>query len=51
MEEIRLHQTYFSDRYRSKIIRQRLQVVSAALLPLRRLLLLGTDDGHIRVVS
>lgn len=49
--EIKLAQSYFSDRSKAKLSRTRMQVTSAVLLPLRRLLLLGTEDGIIRVVS
>ncbi len=41
---------YFSDRHGSKITKQRLQISSGALLPLRRLLLLGSSDGTVKVV-
>lgn len=51
IEELRLAQTYFMDRNKSKLSRNKLQVTSAVLLQLRRLLLLGTEDGLIRVVS
>jgi hypothetical protein len=50
-EEIKVTQSYFCDRNQSKLTRQKLQIKSATLLPLRRLLLLGTEDGLIRVVS
>eukprot|EP01035_Chromulina_nebulosa_P022217 gene22217-28768_t len=43
-DEIRMQQNYFLDR-------KGLQVTSAVLLPLRKLLLLGTDDGLVRVIS
>jgi hypothetical protein len=42
---------YFVDRKGVKIARGKLHVTSAALLPLRKLLLLGTEDGLIRVIS
>lgn len=50
-DELRLNQTYFSDRKGSKLTRQKLQVTSSVLLPLRRLMLIGTDEGLVRVVS
>eukprot|EP01035_Chromulina_nebulosa_P018034 gene18034-23676_t len=50
-EDIRLVQTYFNDRNKQKIPKGKLNVTSAVFLPLRRLLLLGTDDGYIKVVS
>jgi len=49
-DEFRLDQSWFSDRSGVKIGKSRLHVASAALLPLRRLLLLGADDGSIKVV-
>ena len=48
---MKLAQTYFSDRNKQKITRFKLNTSSAVLLPLRRLLLLGTEDGYIKVVS
>ncbi len=50
-EELKLSQSYFSDRKGAKLTRSKLQVTSAVLLPLRRLLLLGTEDGLVRVIS
>mmetsp|Transcript_21852 Transcript_21852/g.36906 ORF Transcript_21852/g.36906 Transcript_21852/m.36906 type:complete len:262 (+) Transcript_21852:3-788(+) len=50
-EELRLNQSYFSDRKGVKIPKNKMQVTSSVLLPLRRLLLVGTDDGVIRIVS
>jgi hypothetical protein len=49
-DEYKLEQTWFTDRASAKISKSRLHVASAALLPLRRLLLLGADDGSIKVV-
>jgi len=51
MDEIKLNQHYFFDRKGSKLARGKMQITSAALLPLRRLLLLGTDEGLVRIVS
>jgi hypothetical protein len=34
-----------------RIPRSKLNVTSAVLLPLRKLLLVGTDDGLVRIVS
>lgn len=34
-----------------KITKSKLNVTSSVLLPLRRLLLVGTDDGLVRIVS
>lgn len=50
-DELRLSQTYFADRKGNKLSRSKLTVTSAALLPLRRLLLIGTEDGLVRIVS
>ncbi len=50
-EDIRLAQNYFSDRKGAKLTKSKLQVTSALMLPLRRLLLIGTEDGLVRVVS
>ena len=49
-DEFRLEQTYLTDRSGLKISKNRLHVASAALLPLRRLLMLGADDGTVKVV-
>jgi hypothetical protein len=48
---LRLSQSYFLDRKGVKIPRSKLNVTSAVLLPLRKLLLVGTDDGLVRIVS
>jgi len=50
-DDLKLNQIYFSDRYNNKITKQRLHVASAVVLPLRRLLLVGTDDGTIKIIS
>jgi hypothetical protein len=50
-DELRLSQSYFVDRKGVKLPKNKLQVTSALLLPLRRLLLVGTDDGLVRIVS
>ena len=50
-DELRLSQSYFLDRKGAKIPKNKLQITSAVLLPLRRLLLVGTDDGLVRIVS
>ena len=50
-DELRLSQSYFVDRKGVKIPKNKLQVTSSVLLPLRRLLLVGTDDGLVRIVS
>lgn len=50
-DDLKLNQVYFTDRYGNKITKQRLHVTSSVMLPLRRLLLVGTDDGTIKVVS
>jgi len=49
--DIRLSKSFFNDIYHSKLTKQRMQISSACMLPLRRLLLLGTSDGLVRVVS
>lgn len=46
-----MSQSYFVDRKGTKLPKNKLQVTSAVLLPLRRLLLVGTDDGLVRIVS
>lgn len=50
-EELKLGLNHIIDRKSSKLSRSKMQVTSAVLLPLRRLLLLGTEDGLVRVVS
>ena len=50
-DELRLSQSYFVDRKGVKIPKNKLQVTSSVLLPLRRLLLVGTEDGLVRIVS
>ena len=50
-DELRLSQSYFTDRKGVKIPKNKLQVTSSVLLPLRRLLLIGTDDGLVRIIS
>jgi len=51
IEELRLSQSYFLDRKGTKIPKSKLNVTSAVLLPLRKLLLVGTEDGLVRIVS
>lgn len=51
MDELKLNQHYFSDRKGAKLTRSKMQITSAVLLPLRRLLLLGTEEGLVRVIS
>jgi hypothetical protein len=51
MDELRLSQTYFADRKGTKLTKNKLSVTSSVLLPLRRLLLIGTEDGLVRIVS
>jgi hypothetical protein len=51
LDEVKLTQSYFMDRHKNKISKPKLITTSAALLPLRRLLLLGGEDGAIHVVS
>ena len=51
LDELKLSQTYFADRKGQKLPKNKLQVSAATLLPLRRLLLIGTEDGLVRVVS
>lgn len=50
-DEVKLDLAYFADRKNNKLTKQKLQVSSATLLPLRRLLLVGTEDGQVRVVT
>jgi hypothetical protein len=50
-DEIKLNLHYMYDRKGSKLSKSKMQVTSAVMLPLRRLLLLGTEDGMIRVIS
>jgi hypothetical protein len=47
----KLKKSGFLDKAGASIPRQKLQITSAALLPLRQLLLVGSEDGLIRVVS
>ena len=49
-EDLKLTPSYFNDRNNNKMTKQKLQIVSAALLPMRRIMLLGTADGLVRVV-
>jgi hypothetical protein len=51
VEELRLNQSYFSDRRGVKLPKNKLQVTCSVLLPLRRLMLVGTEDGLVRIVS
>ncbi len=47
---MRLTRSYFNDRTENKFTKNRLQITSACLLPMRRLMILGTQDGVIRVI-
>lgn len=49
-DEVRLTRSYFTDRTQTKIGKNRLQIASAVLLPLRRILLVGAQDGSIHVM-
>lgn len=49
-EDIKLNSSYITDRMHNKVSKTKLHTTSMALLPLRKLLLLGTTDGSIRVV-
>ncbi len=49
-EDIKLNFSYITDRMHNKVSKTKLHTTSMALLPLRKLLLLGTADGSIRVV-
>jgi len=49
-EEIKLNFSYITDRTHNKVSKTKLHTTSMALLPLRKLLLLGTVDGSIRVI-
>jgi hypothetical protein len=51
LDELKLSQSYFTDRKGAKLTKSKLQITSTVLLPLRRLLLIGTDDGCVRVVA
>lgn len=48
---MKLSPFYLYDRNRVKITKHKLNITSAVLLPLRRLMLIGTDDGYIKVVT
>ena len=50
-EEIRLKKSYFTEKSGAVIPKQKLQIHSAVLLPLRQLMLLGAEDGLIRVIA
>lgn len=39
------------DRKGSKLTKSKLQITSSVLLPLRRLLLIASEDGFVRVIS
>ena len=49
-DELRLTRSFFNDRTNEKLTKQRILISSATLLPLRRIMLLGTSDGLIRVI-
>lgn len=49
-DELKLTPSYFNDRNNLKLTKNKLQIISATLLPLRRIMLLGTADGLVRVV-
>lgn len=48
--DVRLTRSYFHDYNDNKLTKSRTQISSACLLPLRRIMLVGTSDGLIRVV-
>mgnify|MGYP006876355704 CR=1 FL=1 len=50
-QEIKLERAYFVDRTGAKLSKNDLAVHSVALLPLRKLMLLGTEDGLVRVLT
>lgn len=50
-QEVKMERAYFSDRNGHKMRRNNMAAVSIALLPLRKLMLIGCDDGLVRVVT
>jgi hypothetical protein len=50
ISEIKLNSAYFYDQFQNRLVRQKLQIASALLLPLRRILLLGTEEGSLKCV-
>ena len=48
--ELKLDTGYFTDRQGVKLGKKDLQITAGLILPLRRILLLGTDDGSVRTV-
>lgn len=50
-EELKLSTNYFLDRKGNKLTRSKIQITSSVLLPLRRLLLVASEDGFVRVIS
>lgn len=51
LHEIKLERAYFVDRTGAKLRRSNLSANSVALLPLRKLMLVGSEDGLIRVLT
>lgn len=49
--EVRLEKSSFHDSSMNKLGKSRLHICSAAMLPLRRLMLVGTNDGLIRTIT
>jgi hypothetical protein len=47
---ISIDYSYFYDRFGVKIHKKDLHITSALLLPLRRIILLGTEDGSVRTI-
>ncbi len=50
-DDFKLSTSYIFEGTGAKLSKQKLQINSAVLLPLRRLMLLGTEDGFIRAVA
>ena len=48
--ELKLNHNYIYDSSNNKLRNPKLQATSATLLPLRKLILIGTEDGLIRTV-
>ena len=48
--DIRLTRSFFNDYNGVKLTKPRLQISSACLLPLRKMMLLGSSDGLIRAI-
>lgn len=49
-DDFKLDTNYFIDRTNTKINKNKLHIASATLLPLRRIMLLGADDGTVKVI-